>query len=106
MLLDFGSSTVTSKYNAKQCFEQVSDTVCGRRVRAAVKIVINDPVVNGVGNGGMTVQNNAILVLNNANNTYGGVTTVTGSGGVPGNTANLMLLVNGICKLGTGRERQ
>jgi hypothetical protein len=97
--LNFGSSTVTSNLtlNSVLSFQtQIAAAGAG-----GGKVVINDPVINGAGNGGMTVQNNAILVLNNANNTYGGVTTVTGSGGVPGNTANPTLLVNG-AKLGTG----
>jgi hypothetical protein len=67
------------------------------------KAVINDAIVNGAGNGAITVQNSAIVVMNNANNSYGGVTTITGTGGtgtapVPPNPT---LLVMG-AKTGTG----
>jgi autotransporter-associated beta strand protein len=56
--------------------------------------VINDTVVNGTANGGLTVQNNATLTLTAAN-TYSGTTTVQGTG-------SPLLLVNNASGSGTG----
>jgi hypothetical protein len=97
--LNFGSATVTSNLTLSNTLTfqaQVGITGAG-----GGKTIINDPIINGTGTGNIGVQNNAILVLNNANNTYSGTTTITGSGGVTGNPANPTLLVMG-SKLGTG----
>jgi hypothetical protein len=53
--------------------------------------IINDPIVDGSGTGSIAVQNNAIVVLNNANNTYTGLTLLNGSAALPAPK----LIVNG-----------
>ena len=99
--LNFGSATVTSNLTLSSVLSfQTQTAISG--LTGGGKTVINDPIVNGSGTGGITVQNSAIVVMNNANNTYTGVTTVTGTGGNPGNTSpSPALYINGV-KSGAG----
>ncbi len=97
--LNFGSSTVTSNLSLSSTLSfQTQSAVSGA---GGGVTVINDPIVNGVANGAIAVQNNATLILNNANNTYSGGSSITGTGGVPGNPVNPELIVNGV-KSGAG----
>jgi fibronectin-binding autotransporter adhesin len=97
--LNFGSSTVTSNLTLSSALTfQTQTSIAG--TTGGGKAIINDPIVDGIAAGAITVQNSAIVVMKNANNSYTGATTIQGTGGTPG-LPNPTLLVDG-AKTGTG----
>jgi hypothetical protein len=76
-----GSSTVQSNIslNNRLSFQTQANSGTDGGVT-----IINDPIVNGSsGTGAITVQNNAIVVMKNANNTYTGTTLMQGVAALP-----------------------
>ena len=98
--LYLGSATVTNPFTLGGVLSFQSQNATSGNGGGVT--IVNDPLTGA--SGGLTVQNSAIAILNNANNDYGGATTITTSANYVGITpvpSNATILVNG-AKTGTG----
>jgi fibronectin-binding autotransporter adhesin len=102
---NFGTSTVNSTLSINGTGAMTIQSQIAVTGNAGSLTVINDKVTgSGTGaNSALTVQNSARVVLNNANNDYGGNTIITTSVNQAGMSgiANAALIVNG-AKTGAG----